>query len=118
MRVAMQQWLAADRTARPGMPLKSAPSVTDNTDERWSSDLSQACEAFEGLLIGEMLKAMRQSSAIAEGILPMGSGERIFMAQQCEALGSALAQREPLGIARLLLQSLAEPSGRLEGAER
>jgi len=53
---------------------------------------------------------MRQGNPLAEGILPAGSGERIFVGQQCEALGSALAAREPLGIARMLRQSLAEPA--------
>lgn len=103
-----------DRTQQRGIPLKTPASPTDRRNEARQSDLRQACQAFEGMLLGEMLKVMRNDSPMGEGILPTGTGERIFAAQQSEALGSTLARSEPLGIARMLLESLTRPAGSSE----
>lgn len=91
---------------QPGIPLKTPVRKTDRGNEARNEDLRQACQAFEGMLLGEMLKAMRSSGTMGEGILPVGAGERVFTAQQSEALGAVLARREPLGITRVLLDSL------------
>ena len=61
-----------------------------------------ACLRFEGCLLGEMLKTMRDVEGESKGILPVSRGEKMFVRQQCEALGDVLAEQEPLGIARLL----------------
>lgn len=65
-----------------------------------------ACQAFEGFLLGEMLKIMQETVSSQQGLLPQSRAEQMFRRQQAEALGEVLAAREPLGIARLLRQSL------------
>jgi Rod binding domain-containing protein len=86
-------------------PLKSAAVGADKTNSP-SSAQERACQSFEAFMIGEMLKTMRGGGPSAQGVLPVSRAESIYQRQQCEALGEILAQRQPLGIARLLNQTL------------
>jgi Rod binding domain-containing protein len=86
--------------------LKLRPQPTDNQDGAQQAKLTAACGSFEGFLVGEMLKIMRESVGAGQGVLPVSRAETIFVRQQCEALGEVLAQRQPLGIARMLQQSV------------
>ena len=94
--------LPATTAARSGISLKTAAVETDNNEDTQQQRLRAACQSFEGFMTGELLKAMRQTEASGGGILPTGRAERIFIGQQCEALGEVLARREPLGLGRLL----------------
>lgn len=96
------------RTPKPLLPLRSlgleALRQADSGEQ-----LRQACQRFEGFLLAELLKLMRHTEVTHKGLLPVSRAERIFIHQQCEALGEALAPLEPLGIARLLYQALSAP---------
>ncbi|MHB8997146.1 MAG: hypothetical protein ACYC63_18015 [Armatimonadota bacterium] len=72
-----------------------------------------ACQKFEGFLLGEMLKTMRGESNESKGIIPTSRGERIFIRQQCEVLGDILGRNEPLGMRRILVGETdqARPAG-------
>jgi hypothetical protein len=72
-----------------------------------------ACQKFEGFLLGEMLKTMRGENTESKGIIPTSRGERIFIRQQCETLGDILGRSEPLGMRRLLVGDTdeARPAG-------
>lgn len=65
-------------------------------------DLGPACRRFEGFLLGELFKQMREGETGGQGIIPVTRAESIFVRQQCEMLGDLMAQREPLGLARML----------------
>lgn len=88
-------------TRRP--PIKPLGAAADNKADDPAGRLSGACRQFEGFMLGELLKAMQPSEG---GFIPRGRAERVFMNQQCEALGEALAAREPLGLARLLRETI------------
>jgi Rod binding domain-containing protein len=88
--------------------LKIGTKSADNKGGSSQAELAAACRSFEAFMIGEMLKTMRGEGASERGILAASRGEKIFIQQQCEALGEVMAAREPLGIARLLQQSLTE----------
>ncbi len=106
------------RTAKPLLSLcssslkasRQAESEKVSRQAESEGQLRQACQRFEGLLLAELLKLMRQTEATNRGLLPVSRAERIFINQQCEALGEALASVEPLGIARLLYQALSASS--------
>jgi Rod binding domain-containing protein len=98
--------LQSYRPAGATPALKLGPHPADKEDGAAEDRLRAACQSFEGLLVGEMMKAMRQTSPAGEGVLAVGRGESIFAAQQCEALGSVLAERQPLGIAGMLWRAL------------
>ena len=83
--------------------IKLTPPVTDNKADQVGSRLHGACRQFEGFMLGELLKAMQPSDS---GFLRRGRAERMFINQQCEALGELLAAREPLGLARLLRETI------------
>jgi Rod binding domain-containing protein len=98
--------LQSYQAASGPLGLKLHPQPADNQDGAQQAKLAAACRSFEGFLVGEMLKTMRESTGAAQGVLPVSRAESIFLRQQCEALGEALAQRQPLGIARMLQQSV------------
>jgi len=87
---------------------KPAGPVCLTATER-AAQLSQAGRAFEGFMLGELLKVMRNAEGESRGVIPVGRAERIFVNQQCEALGEALAQTEPLGLARMLVAQAGLP---------
>lgn len=72
--------------------------VAGRADE---AKLKAAGQAFEGFLLGEMIKIMQETVRSEQGLLPPNRAEQMFRRQQAEALGEALAAREPLEIARL-----------------
>lgn len=88
-------------TRQPGALAGQAPPP-DPVEARTQA----ACQAFEGFLLGEMMKIMQETVVSQQGLLPTSRAEQMFRRQQAEALGEILAAREPLGIARLLRQSL------------
>lgn len=96
------------------MRIEKSRSVRDDRNidvaER-QQRLNAACRGFEGVLLGEMLKAMQQAEKDPGGIIPTSRAERIFLQQQCEVLGDYLAQGEPLGVARLMRQALSRTGG-------
>jgi Rod binding domain-containing protein len=94
--------LVRTNASADGLPLKREVAVADNKDDTRQQRLRKACTDFEGMMLGELLKTMRQTEGDDSGILPTGRAERIFINQQCEALGDVLAQREPLGLGRML----------------
>lgn len=98
----------ADKPA--GIPLTQGRKEPPLTLDRKGStkDPGAVCRKFEGFLLGELFKQMRNSETSGKGILPVSRAERIFIGQQCETLGDLLAQREPLGLARLLRPQMSE----------
>lgn len=67
-----------------------------------AQDAGAVCRKFEGFLLGELFKQMREGEISGKGIIPVSRAESIFIRQQCETLGDLLAERGPLGLARLL----------------
>ena len=103
--------LEGPHTIRPGRPplqgrMISGPSKTETAQETRTRD---ACQKFEGFLLGEMLKSMRGEGSDGKGIVPTSRGERIFIRQQCETLGDILGRSEPLGMRRLLVGGTDQP---------
>lgn len=76
----------------------AAPSVRE--PRAW-----EAAVDFEGLLVGELLRQMRGTPG-ARGLLPRGSGEKVFWNQYCQALGEDIARSTPLGIAEMIYRAL------------
>jgi len=93
-----------------GIPLTQCPTKTALAlDPKASTkDPGAVCRKFEGFLLGELFKQMRGGESSGQGILPVSRAERIFQGQQCEVLGDLLAEREPLGLARLLRPQMNE----------
>lgn len=81
-----------------------------------AKDPGAVCRKFEGFLLGELFKQMREGETNGRGILPVSRAERIFRAQQCEVLGDLLAEREPLGLARLLRPQMNEKQTSEQGS--
>jgi Rod binding domain-containing protein len=92
-------------------PLKLPAQVADNKDDLVQRKLQKASQSFEGFMIGELLKAMRATEQTSEGILPTSRAEKMFTNQQCEALATIIAAREPLGLARLLRSNVGGTGG-------
>ncbi len=76
------------------------------TPEERAAQMAQAGRAFEGFMLGELLKTMRNAEGQDGGLFPPSRAERIFINQQCEALGNTLGEREPLGLARMLCRQI------------
>lgn len=93
------------RPSETASGLKLHSTAADNKQDT-DQQQAAACQAFEGFLLGEMLKLMREDGPSGQGVLPVSRAESVFLRQQSEALGEVLAQRQPLGIARLLQRSL------------
>lgn len=91
--------------------LKLTASSADKKDDPTQLRLQAAGRSFEGFMLGEMLKEMRRSEDAAGGILKPSRAEKMFVEQQCEALGDLLAAREPLGLARLLRSTIGSTGG-------
>lgn len=68
--------------------------------------LRHVAEEFEGILLAQMLKAMRGRTG-EKGFLGMGHGEKIMRELFDEELGRALARSGGIGLARLLSGALA-----------
>ena len=94
---------------KPPLALDAGTAAkTKTSPSSGAKDPSAVCRKFEGFLLGELLKQMREVETSGKGILPVSRAERIFIAQQCETLGDLLAEREPLGLARLLRPQMSE----------
>lgn len=81
------------------------PAARQTPEER-AAQMAQAGRTFEGFMLGELLKTMRNAEGQDRGLFPASRAERIFINQQCEALGNALGEREPLGLARMLCRQI------------
>lgn len=86
--------------------LKLSRPVADKEEDAAQLRERHACRKFEGFLLGEMLKQMRNPDGLSGGLIPASRAERMFIGQQCEALGDLLAAQEPLGLARLLRSNI------------
>jgi Rod binding domain-containing protein len=93
--------MLAQHQTKPALSL-SAKTATKTTGSGGAPDPTAVCRKFEGFLLGELFKQMRNGETRGQGIIPVSRAERIFIAQQCETLGDLMAEREPLGLARLL----------------
>lgn len=103
--------LASYRHSGTELLLKSSDTSADKKDEGESKAETRACQAFEAFMIGEMMKSMRGDAVGGRGILPISRAESIYVRQQCETLGQVMAEREPLGIASLMRQTLNRNGG-------
>ena len=86
--------------------LKGRPEQADKGSGRTATELEAACRSFEAFFIAQMLDVMREAGESDRGLLPTSRAEKIFLAQQNEALAEVLADREPLGVARMLREAL------------
>ena len=104
----MQIGSHATRTAA-----EAAPPAT--RDQRvW-----ETCVSFEGLLVSQMLRAMKPAASGA-GILPESTAQRIFQDQFNSAIGLEVAHASPLGIAQMLYQAAVgdQPEGENDESNR
>jgi Rod binding domain-containing protein len=82
-------------------------SAPESTPDSRAEQLTKASRGFEGFMLGELLKTMRNAEGADRGIIRTSRAERIFINQQCEVLGNLLAEGEPLGLGRLLSSQAA-----------
>lgn len=94
-----------------GGALKLATTTADKKEDPSQLRERDACRSFEGFMLGELLKQMRQAEGSDGGILPRSRAEKMFANQQCEALADLLASREPLGLADLIRSSIGSTGG-------
>jgi len=99
----------AQHQSRPSRSLPTAAGAdTKLSPAKAEERTGPACRKFEGFLLGELLKQMRDSETSGKGLVPVSRAEHIFVRQQCEILGDLLAEREPLGLARMLRSQATE----------
>jgi flagellar protein FlgJ len=65
----------------------------------------EAAREFEALLIGRLLRGMREANAVAGGLFD-GRGQRMYQELMDEQLGRALARAGGLGIADLIARDV------------
>ncbi len=88
----------------------SAPAPPEQPGEAQRARLRRACEDFEGIVLGLMVKEM-QATVPRDGALPLGAGGRIFTSLWGQALAREGAKRSPLGIAEMLMKALTTRGG-------
>ena len=104
------------RTGMPVLPFDWAGVGLPSSAKRSPEAFRAAAEQFEALLLGQMLRSMRE----AGGCGWLGTGEQeaalslMEMAEQC--LAAALASQGGFGLARLVEQALAAGETPIEEA--
>jgi len=82
-------------------PIRPAPAVEASVEARGRAKLRRAAEAFEGLLVQQLVKQIR-SAQLEQGLFGEGAGASVYNAMFDQYLGEQLARDSPFGIADLL----------------
>jgi len=75
------------------------------SSKSYDARLREACSEFEGILLTQMLRVMRQNLPEG-GILPSSPSTKIWESQYEAALGKVLGRSGSLGIADLLYKDI------------
>lgn|GEM_PF-1995566 len=71
----------------------------------YAQDLRRACEEFEALFLGMVLRAMR-ATVSPSGLLPGGTARSIFEGAWTDEIARAAARTDPLRLAGMLFEAL------------
>ncbi len=92
-----------------------AASGGERDQARQDAKLKQACQQFEGMMLGLMFKEMRKTVG-KDALLGGGFGEDIFRGQLDQAIADSASQGGQAGIANLLYQQLSAKNTARPGA--
>lgn len=77
------------------------------SSKSYDARLREVCSEFEGILLTQMLRVMRQSLP-EEGIFPSSPSTKVWESQYEAALGKVLGRSGSLGLGRLLYERLSQ----------
>jgi murein DD-endopeptidase MepM/ murein hydrolase activator NlpD len=98
-------------------PIHGQAAVQQDTRQISEADgLKKAAQAFEGMLLNELFKAMRRSVPDSE-VLGGGMGRDIFTSMLDEKLAEQSSERGSLGIAEAITRQLSGANGHLQRYE-
>lgn len=112
-----------DGSRLPGIePVGSANRVKglDGVKNKGTGDpeeIKKAAEAFEAYFIHSLLREMRKTVP-GGGFLGSGPGKEIYESLLDETLAVKMAEREGIGLAKLLVKKLAEQASSFKGIDR
>ncbi|HZP80535.1 MAG TPA: rod-binding protein [Chthonomonadaceae bacterium] len=94
-------------TPSPGVPATNRPAdaVTEAAQQRHEK-LKKACQEFEAIFIGMMLKQMRKSLTGSNALFGNSSEAKLYQEMSDEATASQMSRAGGLGLADLLCKRL------------
>ena len=95
-----KDFIPLERTERIPSKLESTPSVEDQK-------LRKACQGFEALLVGYMLKTMRETVPKSD-FLDEGLSSEFFWSMFDEQLAQKIAEQQQVGLGSVLYRQLSE----------
>lgn len=90
-------------------------STTANGAAAKDARLKAQCQAFEGLLLGEMLKSMRKTVPHSKGLMGESSSEQQTRQMYDEKLCDVLSARGVLGIGQQLYNTVKQKAAKAAG---
>jgi flagellar protein FlgJ len=103
---------AGSAANRAKAPEQMKGKGTDDPEE-----IKKAAQAFEAYFISSLLKEMRKTIPKG-GFLGAGPGREIYESLLDEALATKMAEREGIGLAKLLVKKLADQASSFKGIGR
>jgi len=101
----------------PVTPADGGIPFAGSAQRRERVELRRAAEAFEALLVQQLVKQIRQSQ-LESGLFGESAGASAYDAMFDQHLGEQLARDSPFGIARLLEARWTENPDQPDNAER
>jgi len=93
------------------------PEQFEEKDTGNLKEIRKAAQAFEAYFIHSLLKEMRKTVP-GGGFLGAGPGKEIYESLLDEALAAKMAEREGIGLAKLLVKKLTDQASSFKGINR